>query len=182
MATQPDWIYWRGRALAALGQRDDAQLLYRSIAGQPNFYSNLANEELGLPIVVPPRAVKPTREEIDAVSNTPANPAALALFHRRSASRRRARVDWALRGQNDRFLLASADLAKRNQIFDRAISSADRTRDEHDYDLRYLAPFRDRVEPKTRELALDESLGVRPDAAGIALRHGCEIHRRARAA
>jgi soluble lytic murein transglycosylase len=64
-------------------------------------------------------------------------------------------VVWALRGQNDRFLLY-ADPA-RNQIFDRAISSADRTRDEHDYDLRYLAPFRDRVEPRTRELALDES-------------------------
>lgn len=157
LSTQPDWIYWRGRALAALGRRDDAQLLYRSIAGQPNFYSNLASEELGLPISVPPRAVGPTREEIDAVSNTPAIRRALALFRvdlRPDAVRE---WSWALRGQNDRYFLASAEVAKRHQIFDRAISSADRTRDEHDYDLRYLAPFRERIEPRARELALDES-------------------------
>ncbi len=35
--------------------------------------------------------------------------------------------NWALRGMDDRQLLAAADLAKRNQIWDRAINTADRT-------------------------------------------------------
>jgi soluble lytic murein transglycosylase len=52
-------------------------------------------------------------------------------------------------------LLAAADFAHRNDIYDRAINTADRTQTQHDYALRYLAPFRERVEPKARELALD---------------------------
>jgi soluble lytic murein transglycosylase len=40
-------------------------------------------------------------------------------------------------------------------VFDRAINTADKTLAEHDYGLRYLSPFRDQVEPKARELALD---------------------------
>jgi soluble lytic murein transglycosylase len=42
-------------------------------------------------------------------------------------------------------------------VFDRAISAADRTLVEHDYGLRYPAPFLDRVGPKAKALDLDHS-------------------------
>ena len=36
--------------------------------------------------------------------------------------------NWSLRGMDDRELLAAANLAKRNQIWDRAINTADKTK------------------------------------------------------
>ena len=62
---------------------------------------------------------------------------------------------WSLRGMDDRALLAAARFAQNNEIWDRAINTADRTLAQHDYSLRYIAPFSDRVRPKADELALD---------------------------
>ena len=43
------------QALAAQGLLEDATRLYERIGGPPNFYGNLADEELGRAIVVPPQ-------------------------------------------------------------------------------------------------------------------------------
>jgi soluble lytic murein transglycosylase len=63
--------------------------------------------------------------------------------------------NWSLRGRDDRFLLAAARLAEKSGLYDRAISAADRTVQEHDYSLRYLTPYRERIEPNARERGLD---------------------------
>jgi soluble lytic murein transglycosylase len=62
---------------------------------------------------------------------------------------------WSLRGMDDRALLAAAEVAQRNEVWDRAINTADRTLTQHNFSLRYIAPFSDRVRPKADELALD---------------------------
>jgi soluble lytic murein transglycosylase len=62
---------------------------------------------------------------------------------------------WSLRGMDDRTLLAAAEFARRNEIWDRAINTADRTLAQHNYRLRYIAPFSDQVLPKADELALN---------------------------
>jgi len=156
-AAKPDWIYWLGRAHAALGRHDEAQTLFRRIAGQPNFYGNLADDELGQPIALPARATRPTTEEIGFVANDPGLRRALALF--RIDMRIEAIREWnfSLRGADDRRLLAAAELAQQEGVFDRAIYAADRTLAQHDYSLRYLAPFREHVEPKARALQLDHA-------------------------
>ncbi|MCZ7653761.1 MAG: lytic transglycosylase domain-containing protein [Rhodocyclaceae bacterium] len=63
--------------------------------------------------------------------------------------------NWTVRGMDDASLLAAAELANRHDIYDRAINTADRTQVLHDYSMRYLAPFREHVEPKARALQLD---------------------------
>ncbi len=50
-----------------------------------------------------------------------------------------------------------AEIAQRAGIYDRAISSADRTKVEHNYALRYLAPFSDQVREAARNQSLDEA-------------------------
>jgi soluble lytic murein transglycosylase len=65
--------------------------------------------------------------------------------------------NWSLRGMDDRELLAAADLAKRNQIWDRAINTADRTKNEHDYTLRFLAPYGETVRPAAQNQSLDDA-------------------------
>lgn len=155
LAAQPDWIYWSGRAQAALGKPAEAQAQYHRIAGQPNFYGSLAAEELGQSIAPPPRAAALSAQELGEALANDGLRRSLALF------RLDARIDavrewnWSLRGMNDRQLLAAAEIARRNDVWDRAINTADRTVSQHDFSLRYLAPYREKVEPKARELALD---------------------------
>ncbi|MCX7176425.1 MAG: transglycosylase SLT domain-containing protein [Proteobacteria bacterium] len=155
MSAQPDWSYWLARALMVHNRPDEARALYQKIAGQPNFYSNLADEELNRLIIVPPRAAPPTPEELAAARDNPGLRRALALFRLDLRLEGLREWNWTLRGMNDRQLLAAADLALRSEVFDRAISAADRTQVQHDYALRYLAPFRDSVEPLAKEMAVD---------------------------
>ncbi|MDP3515506.1 MAG: transglycosylase SLT domain-containing protein, partial [Sulfuritalea sp.] len=155
LAAQPEWTYWQGRALAAGNQLDAARLNYLKIGGQPNFYGNLADEELGRAIDVPPHALAPSNEELTLAAGNPGLQRALALFRLDMRVEGVREWVWALRGMDDRALLAAAEFARKNEIWDRAINTADRTRAQHNYSLRYVAPFSDRVRPKADELALD---------------------------
>ncbi|MGE5467169.1 MAG: transglycosylase SLT domain-containing protein, partial [Ignavibacteria bacterium] len=155
LAADPAWIYWNGRALAALGKREEANALYAKIGGRPNFYGNLADEELGRMLAVPAKAPAPTAEELEQASANPGLRRALALMRFDIRIEGVREWNWTVRGMDDRQLLAAAEFARRMDVYDRAISTADRTLAQHDYGLRYLAPFREYVDPKARELALD---------------------------
>lgn len=155
LANTPDWIYWKARALVATGEAAEATKLYQKIAGQTNFYGTLASDELGRVTTLPPQASAPTRVELAAASVRPGLQRALALFRLDMRTEGLKEWSWALRDLNDRELLAAAEFARAEGVLDRAIHTADRTTAQHDYSLRYLAPFRDQVDPATKRLALD---------------------------
>lgn len=157
LAAQPDWIYWLGRAYRAGGRLEEATALFARIAGQPHFYGNLASDELDRPIVPPPRTASPTRDELAQAEDHPGLRRALALFRLGLRFEGTREWNWALRGMGDRQLLAASALAQRAGVYDRAIAAADRTREEHDYTLRYLAPFGDEVRPAARSQSLDDA-------------------------
>ena len=139
----PAWTYWYGRALAAQGNAEGAQAYYQRIAGRPYYYGILATEELGAQASVPLPFHAATEEEVDAARRHPELLRALELF--RLGLRQEATKEWmfAVRGMQDRELLAAAELARRAAVYDRAIGTAIRTEQFHDYRMRYLAPFRE---------------------------------------
>ncbi|MDD3352688.1 lytic transglycosylase domain-containing protein [Zoogloea sp.] len=151
----PDWSYWYGRALQALGQREGARKAFERIAGHPTFYSILADEELGRVFTLPSKARAIHRDELEQVRQTPGLQRALALLRLDMRTEGIREWNWTLRNKDDRFLLAAAQLAQDLGIYDRAIYAADRTRNEHDYSLRYLTPHRERIEPNARSRDLD---------------------------
>ena len=155
MAVQPEWTYWRARAVAALGKPEDAQGVFQQIAGQASFYGILAAEALGKPFALPPRAAPPTAEERQAAESNPALVRGLALIRADLRLDGLREWNWALTGMNDRQLLAAADFAQRNEVIDRAINTADRTQAEHDFIQRYPTPYIAQVEPRARNVALD---------------------------
>lgn len=155
LAAQPAWVYWKARALAAQGKREEATALYQRLSGQTHFYGNLADDELGRPVTLPPKAAAPTQEEMRLVQSLPGLRRALALLRTDLRAEGVREWAWNLRGMNDRLLLATAVLAQQNDIHDRSISSADRTLVQHDFALRYPAPLRAQVEPKALEVGLD---------------------------
>ena len=153
---QSAWLYWKARAFKATGRGDEALALLKPLAGEYSFYGQLALEELGEKITTPP-AVKPTPVELKAMSENLAVRRALELY------RLNLRVDgvreWisAIRGFDDRQLLAAAEVARRHELYDRAINTADRTESLHDFSLRYLAPFREVLKVRASQMNLDEA-------------------------
>jgi hypothetical protein len=156
LAAKPEWTYWLGRALHAGGRTTEGNALFEKIAGQANFYGNLADEELAAPSCRRPRPRSDTEEQRAARDN-PAIRRALAFFRNDMRTEAVREWNWALRGMDDRQLLAAADLAKRNQIWDRAINTADKTKNEHDYSLRFLAPYGETVRPAAQNQSLDDA-------------------------
>ena len=157
LAARPEWIYWLGRAHKAGGLTSEADTLFEKIAGQASFYGNLADEELGHTVMPPPRALPPTAEEQKAARDNPGIRRALAFFRLEMRTEGIREWNWALRDLSDRELLAVADVAKRSQIWDRAIHTADRTKHEHDYTLRFLAPYGEQVRPAAHNQSLDDA-------------------------
>jgi soluble lytic murein transglycosylase len=157
LAALPEWTYWLGRAYKAGGQTTEADALFQKISGQPNFYGNLADDELDRPIRVPPKAAMLTRDEVVAAAGNPGLKRALALIRVNMRVEGGREWNWTLRGMTDRELLAAAELAERNHVYDRAIAAADRTKNEHDYSLRYMAPFNEQVRPAAQKQSLDDA-------------------------
>ena len=149
------WVYWQARALKAEGKNAEAEPLLRAIADQYHFYGQLALEELGERIVVPPPPAPLTDAERSAVQAQPGFARALRFYQ--IGMRAPGNLEWnfTVRGMNDRQLLAAAEYARRVSVLDRAVNTADRTRAEHDFATRFLAPFREQLQPKAEALGLD---------------------------
>ena len=151
----PAWIYWLGRAQRELHALK-ADAAFASIAGTPEFYGQLAAEELGQRVQLPPRAAAPTEEELAGVAGNPGLKRALALFRLGLRVEGTREWNWAIRGMDDRTLLSAAELARRNEVWDRSINTADRTVALHDYALRYPTPYAEVLIPQARSNELEE--------------------------
>ena len=161
----PAWTYWRARALMATGQGQgarqlEAQQLLRSIAGVRGFYEQLALEELGQRITLPPRPLPPTPQEQAAALGNPG--LQRALYAIGIGLRPEGNREWNYStnlhtpgGMNDRELLAAAELACQRQIWDRCINASDRTREVFDFEQRFPLPLREIVQRRSAEIGLD---------------------------
>jgi soluble lytic murein transglycosylase len=154
---EPVWTYWLGRALQAEGRREDAQALFRRIADQNSFYGQLAMEELGMQISIPPSAAPPTPVELAQVAANPGFKRALKFFSMRMRFEGTREWNWALNGFTERQLLAAAEFARQNDILDRMLSTSERTRTEFDYTQRFPAPHNDILHPTAQGLGLDQA-------------------------
>ena len=153
----PAWNYWYGRALGFQGSAEGARAYYLRITGQPNFYGLLAGEELGVMAMAPEPFYVSAEADVLNAKVVPGLARALELY--RLDLRSEATREWvfAIRGMEDAQLLAAAELARRNEIFDRTINTADKTAHVHNYKLRYLAPFREVFDEYARSSGLEEA-------------------------
>ncbi len=151
----PTWVYWHARAHRALGRVGESDSALRSIAGQFHFYGQLAAEDLGTLTRVPRRARALTAAEVAEAARNPGLARAMRFYALGLRAEGNREWNFTLRDLNDRQLLAAADLACRQSVLDRCVNTADRTRDEHDFTLRFVTPFIDRLEPVARGRGLD---------------------------
>lgn len=155
--SEPVWRYWLGRALKANGQPMAANQIFAPLSREHHYYGQLAEEELGTVIGTQTINFKVSGDEVDAVSRDSGIARALALNAMGLRTDAANEWNWAIRNFSDRQLLAAAELARRNDWYDRAINTAEKTRDLHDFDLRFISPYRELASKEARENGLDEA-------------------------
>ena len=159
----PTWIYWRARALQKIGSeadRAEALQLYESIASVRGFYEQLALEELGRKIEVPPAPPPLTPDEKALTRSNPSLQRALYAIGIGLRSEGVREWNYATNlhspgGMAERDLLAAADLACEREVWDRCINTSERTRQAIDFAQRYPMPLQDSVVPRSRAINLD---------------------------
>lgn len=153
----PTWIYWYGRSLAATGDEAAARGYFLRIAGAQEFYGLLAAEELGRADAMPRESYTPSEEELEAARRDAGLARALELI--RLGLRNEGVKEWqfAIRYFDDPQLIAAAEIARRAEVYDRAIHTAERTVNLHNFALRYPVPYGDLFGAYAKNHGLDEA-------------------------
>lgn len=166
LKAEPVWVYWRARTLQALQAPDaqtanaQARALLSSIAAPRGFYEQLALEDLGQLVSVPPTPTALSQQEIDAAVHNPGLQRALAAI--RLGLRSEGTREWNYTtgmhtpgGMTDRELLAAARLACQNELWDRCIHTSTRTQQVQDHSQRFPMPHQSVVVKRSHEIGLD---------------------------
>lgn len=157
--SEATWRYWKARALQALGRRQDALEIFVPLSAEHTFYGELAREEISdtpvLSGMQPP--FHPEKKDIEEMERMPGIQRAIALYRMDLRIDALREWNWAIRGFNDQQLLTAAELARRHEMYDRAINTADKTVLMHDFSLRYLAPYRPIMRQHIEENGLEEA-------------------------
>lgn len=151
------WRYWKARALKEQKHVSEANAIFVELARQHGYYGLLAEEELGAAMKAPASFHKASETEVRAVRQVPAIQRALELHRQDMRWESRAEWAWAAQQFDDKQLLAAAELAFREEWYDIAISTAEKTKYTHDFALRYPTPYRDTMLGHVRDNSLDEA-------------------------
>lgn len=154
---EASWRYWLARALKVQGHNIEASRIFAPLSLEHHFYGLLAREELETVVDTASGRYQASSADVDEVADLPAIKRALALYKIDARSEAMKEWNWSTRKLEDRQLIAAAELARQEGWYDRAIYAADRTRNIHDFSLRYLTPYRDITRAYAAQVNLDDA-------------------------
>ncbi|WP_028535153.1 lytic transglycosylase domain-containing protein [Paludibacterium yongneupense] len=164
IAAKPAWQYWLARVDKLDGQPAAANARFAKVSMSRDYYGLLALEELGTTLTAPADKTAPANADFENMLHLPALKRALALYQMADSAqtaplRGLATIEWrhAMRGRSDMELLAAAEIASKVGFYDMAIYSAEQTRVQHDFTLRYLMPYREITQRNARQLGIDDA-------------------------
>ncbi|TAM63954.1 MAG: lytic murein transglycosylase [Rhodanobacter sp.] len=132
-----EWRYFRARALAALGRRDEARQQFAVLAREPTFFGFLAADRLDQPYAICPLQLADGPQHEQALLDRPGLLRAFELYAVDLPVL--ARREWAraLRDADPATLRLAADLANRRGWYDRAVFTLTGGEALRLYDLRF---------------------------------------------
>ncbi len=156
-ADEATWRYWKARALKAQNQMLEANSLFAGLSTERHFYGWLAQEELEASLRAQPVEFVPVEADVEVFAKSDVVQRAEAL--QRLEMRWEAKLEWALATDNlsDEQLITAAEYAARKKWFDLAVLTADKTKETHNFQLRYPTPYRNLMQPAAKEQGLDEA-------------------------
>ena len=122
------WVYWRGRALLARGQKARAAKLLRPLCAGHEFYDLLACDALGAEYAQMPRHLNPpiTQAQIRSFEKNPSLKRALRFYENNLIYEGNREWNWAYRGMKLTDMPHLAEYARLLGITHRQINSAQR--------------------------------------------------------
>ncbi|MDI1309796.1 MAG: transglycosylase SLT domain-containing protein [Methylotenera sp.] len=151
------WRYWKARALREKGDLIESNTIFSKLSIERHYYGWLAAEELESVMSSQGIEYKVTDNEVTAIASQPEIKRALELQRLNMRWEAKAEWLWATRQYDDKQLLAAAEYAMRQKWYDIAISTADNTKQTHNFNLRYPTPYRDLFRQSANEVSLDEA-------------------------
>ena len=151
------WRYWKARALKAKGRTLDANDILIPLSNEHSFYGQLAREELGTVLTIADKTYRVSSAEVSAMERKPGIQRALAFSRMNLRTEAQREWSWTIRNFSDAELLAAAEVARRQGLYDRAINTANRTVAQHDFSLRFLSPHRETLRKVLQQHELDEA-------------------------
>lgn len=151
------WRYWKARALREQGQVVEANAIFSQLSKERHYYGWLAAEELESAMSNPEAQYTTTDNEVTAIASLPAIKRAFELQRMDMRWEAKSEWVWATRSFDDKQLLAAAEYAARQKWYDIAITTADNTKQVHDFNLRYPTPYRDLMKNAAADMNVDEA-------------------------
>ena len=131
--------------------------MFSRLSIERHYYGWLAAEELDASLSNAEQTAVNSELEVAAIANHPAIKRAVELQRLDMRWEAKSEWVWATRHFDDQQLLAAAEFASRQKWYDIAISTADNTRQFHDYKLRYPTPYRDLIHTSANNAQVDEA-------------------------
>lgn len=158
----PTWRFWKAYSLAQLNDRSAAETIYRELAKEFHYYGLLAAEEIGAPLpaketlkmgAVAPQTDDFKRFELSAAARRVLKLSELGL-------RAEAAREWfsVVREFGDSDSLIASEWMRRNGLWDRSINTAERTKHEHDFSLRFQTPYAKEIKAAAQAVNVDLAL------------------------
>ena len=156
LRSETTWQYWQAIAYRETRQHSKSEEILKQLRDDFGFYGMLAQEDLGSAVRLPTKSeVTLSAADQKRLDQDAGIQRSYALV--RAGMRAEAVMEWAaaMRGRTDTELIRAAQHARKAGFYDRMIAAADRTQDEHDFSLRYPAPFKDTVMSAAKQKSLD---------------------------
>ena len=153
--SEPRWLYWKARALAASGRSREASAIYQEIAGQQNYFSLLAADRLKQTCYFNHRPLSVADEDILNFRQKPAIRRVVELFYLGRITDARREWIFSVHGKNSSEIRAAALMAHDMGWHDRAIRAAADAGGCDDLIVNFPLPYSKLINRYARKNSLD---------------------------
>ncbi len=147
--------YWLARVYETKNKPVEAKAIYLALSDGFDYYGLLAQEKIGSILQESRAPYTLNNEDVRQIAKLPGIVRALQLNDQGWRVEGNREWNFAIQNLSDTQLLAAAELARKNKMFDRSIYTAERTKSIHDFTLRYPVPYQTETEAAARAQDLD---------------------------
>ncbi len=153
--SEPQWQYWKARALAEKGLQSDADQLYKKIAAERSYYGFLAADKLSLTYNIVDEPVQYDNHELEVIKQTPSIVRAKELLLVGQLTDARREWNYATENYTSRQYQIAASLAHQWDWHDYAIRTIAKGSYFDDLNIRFPTPFSAQVNKYATKRSLE---------------------------
>jgi len=152
---EPQWQYWKARALSEIGLQSDANQLFQEIARERSYYGFLAADKISMPYNIVDEPVQYNVQELDKIEQTPSIARARELLLVNQLTDARREWNHATQNYSPRQYQIAATLAHQWGWHDYAIRTIAKGRYFDDLNIRFPTPFTSQVNKYSSKRSLE---------------------------